>query len=126
VGNDRFSRRGEPPTAYEIELLLGASLDVAWVDVGQELMRALGPQAGAHALAVVMDTVGTEKLHVPARVLFFQRLYRPVRDREVLRLAETEPLEVISLNAKVSRGRVRQILKRSGRRYRRKRVPSRA
>lgn len=126
MGNDRFSRRGQPVTEFEVELLLDASPDITWVDVAQVLMRELGPKVGANALAIVLDTVGTEKLHVPGRELLFQRLYRPVRDREILRLAETESLGAISTSAKVSRGRVRQILKRSGRRYRRKQVPQRA
>lgn len=121
-----------PPTEYELELLQQASdIDNAWLEIGQRLTREYGVAIGVGALLIVLDTLGTEKTHVPSREMFFQRLYRPIRDAEILQLLDSDntPITSIAAAMEVSEGRVRQIhraAKRSGRRYRAKRVCRRA
>lgn len=132
MGNERFSRRGTPPTEFEQRLVEQThDIDNAWLEIGQALMREHG-NAGLSALVTVLDTLGTEKVHVPCREEFFRRLWRPVRDAQILELLgrEGETITSIAHAVHVSEGRVRQISrrasKRSGRRYRGKRVCSKA
>lgn len=132
VGNDRFSRRGGVATEFEQRLLAQASDDDnVWLQIGQRLVADLGPLAGMAALLVVLDTLGTEKVHVPGREAFFQRLYRPLREADIVEMLEQPgaSLETVGRAMRLSKGRIAQIhkaVKRSGRRYRAKRVCNRA
>lgn len=132
MGIERFSRRGVAVTDFELRLLQQASdVDNIWLEITQQLMREHGPERGAAVMMVVLDALGTEKVHVPSREDFFQRLYRPLRDADILAMLE-EPgasLAAVSKAVRLSKGRVSQIhkaVKRSGRRCRAKRVCNRA
>jgi hypothetical protein len=133
VGIDRFSRRGEPATEFEVQLLTHGAVDAdnVWLEIGRQLVVDLGLVAGVAALLVVLDTLGTEKVHVPSRAAFFQRLYRPRREADILEMLEEDgaSLATVSHAVRLSKSRVSQIhkaVKRSGRRYRAKRVCNRA
>lgn len=124
----RFSRPGDPPTEYEIQLLEAANDgDNDWLLVARQLMRNLGARQGATALLVVLDALGTEKTHVPARGMLFRMLYLPQRNAEIVRRLEAgdAPADV-ARDVGVSPRRVRQIGKRSGRRRRPNPVSHRA
>lgn len=124
-----FSRNGQPPTEYEIELLRAAALeaDRNWFEVARQLIANLGPPAGIHALLIVLDTLGTEKVHVPTRHHFLESVYRPVRDREIVRLVEEEKLSYnrAGKRFRMSGDRARQVVERAGRRSPRSRVGKR-
>ena len=66
------SRRGEPPTMLERELLAAAAAErnvrSIWVVIGGRI--------GANALAVVMDELGGAQCKAPKREAFFARLGR--------------------------------------------------
>lgn len=87
----RFSRRGEPPTAYEIELLAAASSDNVWAQLAQLI--------GAKALLVVLDELGSEKIHIPTRAGLMQRLHTPLRDERIRahRANGRDPAEIAAL-----------------------------
>lgn len=76
----RFSRMGDPPTQFETELLCVADQSDPWVLIGQRI--------GIHALFVLLDEIGGEKVNVPQRENFQRRLFRPVRDTEIRALKE--------------------------------------
>lgn len=121
-----FSRPGDPPTDFEVRLLQAAAGDSDWLQVSRQLMASLGPHAGAAALLVVLDTLGTEKVHVPCRVTLFRGLYRPIRNAEILDLLDAgKPAAEVGKDVGVSVRRVRQIRKRAGRQRRGGRVCSR-
>lgn len=69
----RFSSPGSPPTPEEVELL--AESDDAWARLAKRI--------GADALVAVLEEFGGQRQYIPARSAFFERLYRPRRDRLV-------------------------------------------
>lgn len=70
-----FSAPGHPPTADEAELLQ-LSAD-PWARLGQRI--------GAVALVALLEEFGGQKQYIPARAGFFEQLYLPQRDAEILR-----------------------------------------
>lgn len=128
MGNEKFSRRDAPPTDYEVRLLQNATGDSVWLDIARKLMADHGVEAGARALLVVLDALGTEKVHVPARETLFRKLYRKERDDRVLELLDRgeQTAEQIAQLVDRTPARISQIVKRSGRAMRRKRVGKRA
>lgn len=75
-----FGREGDPPTDFEVALLARCEdQDDRWV--------ALGKRIGAAALFAVLEELGgLGTLSAPRRATFVMRLYRPVRDAEILAL----------------------------------------
>lgn len=121
-----FSKPGAPPTEFELSLLRDAVSEGDWLQVAQNLMAKLGAQQGASAFLVVLDALGSEKTHVPTRAMLFRSLWLPMRDRQILQLLDAgESMEGVARRFKVSRRRVRQVWKRSGRHCRKKPVSSR-
>lgn len=128
MANDRFSRRGNPPTDFELRLLQTAAEESAWLDIARQLMADLGTEAGARALLVVLDALGSEKVHVPRREHLFRSLYRAERDEEIVARLD-RPGETVTSVARamnVHPVRVCQVVKRSGRRYSRRVVGRRS
>jgi len=78
---NNFSRRGEPATIFEAQLV--AEAIIAKPDRDTHRWILLAQQIGADNLAKVLDEVGDEKPHVPSRRNFFAMLYRPLRDKGI-------------------------------------------
>ena len=128
MGNEKFSRRGQPPTEYELRLLQNAASDSVWLDIARKLMAEHGVEAGARALLTLLDDLGTEKVHVPCREMLFRSLHRPERDRRALELLEKgeQSVSEIAAQAGLSKSGLRYVAQRSGRRSQKKRVRGRA
>jgi hypothetical protein len=81
-GNSERSERGNPTTQLERELLAAAastpSCSNAWLIIGHRI--------GADALAVVLDELAGEKVHVPSRADFFGALVRERTDAQIREL----------------------------------------
>lgn len=54
-----------------------------------DLWICIAKRIGIDALVVVLDELGGEKIHVPARESFFAALYRPVRNRQIADMRQT-------------------------------------
>lgn len=90
----QFSRRGERVTDFERGLIECAA---ECSSEAQGIWRTLARRIGVDALAVLMDEVGGEKIHVPTREYFFAELFRKMRDADIVRrLAKGEPAETIA------------------------------
>jgi hypothetical protein len=101
-----FSAPGAAPTAHERDLFaaqVSPSTD-PWVNVGKRI--------GLEALLVVLDEIGAvERVYVPTRAAMMARLWRPVRNERIVRLAEQQvPPEEIARLLHVSRGSVYRVL----------------
>lgn len=73
----KFSRPGEPPTAFEIALLRDAAGDAPWLCVAHRLMELLGDQLGAEVMMAVLDELHGEKVSTPSRTSLMRKLARP-------------------------------------------------
>lgn len=104
----RFSGVGDPPTVFEEQLLSCADQEDLWVLIGQRI--------GARALFILFDEIGGEKVNVPKREVFQQRLYRPLRDAMVRALSREQHLNnsEIAQRTGLSRQTVGVILAQSG------------
>lgn len=103
----KFSGRGDTCTPFEQALVDHNELDDSvWTTIAKRI--------GATNLAVVLDELGSEKIHVPTREDFFQRLYRPLRDAEIQYLADVVGLNQpeIAARLEVSQGLVSKALSR--------------
>lgn len=76
----RSSRKGENPTAEEVELVAraAASTDSVWA--------AIAARIGVDALFVVFDELGGEKVHVPTREHFLRGIWVPMQREAILTL----------------------------------------
>jgi len=107
-----FSRRGQPVTIFEAQLVAEAA--IAKPDRDMHRWVLLARQIGADNLAAVLDEFGDEKPHVPSRENFFAMLYRPLRDQGIrdMRAATGASLRDIAEEFKVSQGTVQNALAR--------------
>jgi hypothetical protein len=106
-----FSRRGDPPSAFECQLFAAAvdhaaqsarPIDSPWLQIGARI--------SVPALAVVFDELGGEKVHVPTRAAYFEALAQAHRDARIRELlAAGVPHVVIAAQFQLSKGRVSQI-----------------
>lgn len=76
-----FSRRGQPVTIFEVQLVAEAA--IAKPDRDTHRWVLLARQIGVDNLAKIFDEFADEKPHVPARENFFAMLYRPHRDQGI-------------------------------------------
>ena len=77
-----FSRRGEPVTVFEAQLV--AESVIARPERISELWVQIARRIGVDNLALILDEIGGEKVHVPTREEFFAALYRPLRNRQIV------------------------------------------
>lgn len=93
----KFSQRGERVTDFE-RMLIAECAD------SRSVFLDLARRIGIDALVVVLDEFATEKIHIPTREWFFESLYRPRRDDEILRrLANGESADDIARVLGISR-----------------------
>jgi len=78
-----FSHRGEPVTVFEMRLVSEAAINPR-PEKTSELWIAIAKRIGIDNLAIILDELGTEKVHVPSREEFFAALYRPLRNRQIV------------------------------------------
>lgn len=117
MADARFSRPGQQPTAFEIELLRSASGDSAWVAVAHRLMAQLGDELGARVVLTVLDELQGEKVSTPTRLRFMRRLARPVIVAEILELKDGKRCDrEIGRIIGVSRQAIGRVVNQSGRR----------
>jgi hypothetical protein len=108
---DQFSRRGERATCFERTLVAGSDHS-ALTEMGSLFLR-LAQRIGIDALAVVLDEIGGEKIHIPSREFFFHALFRQQRDEEITRrLANGESAIVIGLDLGIAQRTVQHIAQR--------------
>ncbi len=86
IDDIEFSDRGERPTAFEVRLLQAEIPETDWNCAVRRLVMELGPAVAANVLALLMDEVGAEKIHIPPRRAFFESLWRAQRDELILSL----------------------------------------
>lgn len=117
MAETRFSRAGQAPTAFEIELLRNASGDSAWIAVAHRLMAQFGDDIGARVVLAVLDELQGEKVNTPTRQRFMRRLARPVIVAEILELKDDRrsDREIGGIMA-VSRQAIGRVVNQSGRR----------
>ncbi len=73
----RFGQGSEPPTDFEVELIMEQDgIDDVWLEVGKDI--------GADALFRLLGRIGGEIVSVPTRQSFVRRLYIPRRDQEIV------------------------------------------
>lgn len=82
-----FSRRGQPVTILEAQLVAEAAIAKPDKDTSRWVL--LARQIGVDAVARIFDEFGDEKPHVPSRENFFAMLYRPLRDRGIRDMRNT-------------------------------------
>lgn len=82
---NKFSTRGEPVTQFERELVATCAME--FPESMSDVWVLIARRIGVDALAIVLDEIGMEKIHVPSRVQFFLALYRPHRNRMIRELA---------------------------------------
>ena len=76
-----FSRRGQPATIFEAQLVAEAVISAPDRDLSRWVLIAQA--IGVDNLVKVLDEFGTEKVHFPSHEQFFQMLYRPVRNQQI-------------------------------------------
>ena len=97
-----FSRRGQPVTIFEAQMVAEAVISKPDKDSSRWVL--LAQKIGVDNLMIVLDELGTEKIHVPSREHFFQALYRPLRNRQIrdMRVRTGESLRAIGSRFQVS------------------------
>lgn len=79
-----FSRPGEPPTAFEEQLLAGVQMEHPTST--KDLWLLIAQQIGLAALVRVLDQFGDEHVWVPSRSGLLKPLWSQLRDAEIERL----------------------------------------
>lgn len=82
-----FSRPGEPPTEFEVQLL--GQVEPAPPRSAKELWLMLARLIGLAELMAVLDEFGDGQVWVPSRSGLMQELRTQVRDAEIRRLSGT-------------------------------------
>ena len=83
-----FSESGEAPTDFERRLIAQSESMTHWLVIARRLIAELGETAGLHAMCVLLDELGGEKIHIPRRRHLFVRLWRRERDGLIRQLAQ--------------------------------------
>jgi len=97
-----FSRAGEAPTAFELELIASAQLGLP--TQAKEQWIALAQRIGLAAVMAVLDEFGDSSVWVPSRSGLLQPLWADMRSREVARLrSEGENISAIARKLGVHR-----------------------
>lgn len=108
----RFSRRGERVTDFERLLVSGCDV-IALTDI-RAVWLSIARRIGVEQLAIVLDELGTEKVHVPSRENFFGALWQRQRDADIVRrLAGGEPPATLAREYGMSVRMVRHVAQRS-------------
>ncbi len=108
----RFSRRGDRVTDFE-RLLVSECDVIALTDI-RAVWLSIARRIGIDQLAIVLDELGTEKVHVPSRENFFGMLWQRQRDAEIVRrLGNGEPAADIARDYGMSVRVVRHVGQRS-------------
>lgn len=79
-----FSRRGEPATTFERELM--QQRDIRGLLSEQELWLDLARRVGLDTLLLVFDEMGGRKTWIPTREKFVHLAWSETRNREIHRL----------------------------------------
>ncbi|NMW25278.1 helix-turn-helix domain-containing protein [Rhodanobacter denitrificans] len=79
-----FSRRGEPATAFERNLVTHCGVTPARSE--QELWLDLARRVDLDALFAILDEMGGRKAWVPTRETFVRLVWSAIRDSEIRRL----------------------------------------
>jgi transcriptional regulator of acetoin/glycerol metabolism len=110
----QFSDMGKPVTVFEQRLLATVRDRSPVGALAMRLLRELGPQAGATALAVVLDELGPGRVYVPPRGEYFRRLWAEERDQLIDSLAARPDWTIgeIAKSLGVNRSTVWRVLNR--------------
>lgn len=87
IDRPEFSAAGDRPTAFEVDVLARTTVEGDLVLLGKRLMQELGAEAGAAALAILLEELGEAKVTIPQRKGFWPRLWRQERRDLVLALS---------------------------------------
>lgn len=81
-----FSQPGEPPTAFEEQLLRGVEMDRPVT--AKDLWLLIAQRIGLSSLVQVLDEFGESHVWVPSRSGLLRQLWGQVRDAEIHRLLD--------------------------------------
>lgn len=106
-----FSRRGEPATPFERELL--SSAPVGEPTNAQQLWLVIARRIGMDELMVMLDEFGDAHVWVPTRSRLVQNLWGDVRDAEICRLRDVHGMSLTSIakRMQVSRTTVGRVVR---------------
>ena len=93
---DKFSRRGDEPTQFELDLV--AQADTTRITDAQGQWLILAQRYGLAAILGVMDEFGRDKVRVPSREDFLIAVWRPQRN-ELIRAAMAQGVPLRQLRA---------------------------
>jgi hypothetical protein len=106
-----FSRRGEPATAFERELV--QRCQPSRPETEQELWMELSRRIGLDELLLLFDMLGARKVWVPSRETFVRWAWVDLRDAEIRRLrTEGRSLRSIAAAMGVDNRTVTRVLHR--------------
>lgn len=110
----RWSDPGDSATADEAAVVAMASAAGSmWEIAAHRAVRETGdPQMVANVLAIIFDEVGGANNYTPTRRNFFESIWRPARDADIVRLAERYGPAAIGRMYGMSPNRVSAILRR--------------
>jgi hypothetical protein len=106
-----FSRRGEPATPFERELLQHRGTPPAHSE--QELWVELVQRVGLDALLHIFDDMGGRKVWIPTRETFIRLVWSDLRDAEIHRLhAASMTINQIATRMGLNQRTVRHVVQR--------------
>ena len=106
-----FSRRGEPATAFERELV--HRYQPSRSETEQEVWMDLSRRIGLDELLLLFDMLGARKVWIPSRETFVRWVWVDLRDAEIRRLrAEGHSLRNIAAAVGVENRTVTRVLHR--------------